>query len=242
MRISRLFVESALSPGSQINLDEQARHYIATVLRLKKDAELTVFNGSGDEFSGRLVEINRKTTIVEIESVCQPLVESQLQINFGLAISRSERMDFAIQKSVELGVNRITPLLTERCVVQLKGDKKHKKIEHWQKIARHAAEQSGRTRVPAITPIILLSDWLEQQQGLKVFLDPYAQATLTQLEYEQTLVTLLSGPEGGFSEAERKMALAHGFHAIKLGPRILRTETAALAAIASIQTLWGDFN
>ena len=242
MRISRLFVETVLQSGTEISLDEESGHYIRTVLRLKKNAELILFDGSGAEFKSRILEISRKQFIVEVLDSFQPEVESHLHINFGLAISRSERMDFAIQKSVELGVSQITPLLTERCVVQIKDKKVDQKIRHWQKIARHAAEQSGRTRVPIIASVLSLSDCLIHQQGLRVFLDPRAEAALAKLIPEQDQVTLLSGPEGGFSEQERMIVLNQGFQAIKLGPRILRTETAALAAIATAQVLWGDFN
>lgn len=242
MRISRIFVETTLLPNSQISLDDDSCHYVRTVLRLKKNDELVLFDGSGAEFSSRLLEINRKQVIVDVLTAHHPQIESPLKINFGLAVSRSERMDFAIQKSVELGVNQITPLLTERCVVQLKDDKKIQKTRHWQKIARHAAEQCGRIRVPMITQVTSLNDWLGLQQGLRIFLDPRAEFTLTQLTTKPEMVTLLSGPEGGFTENERVIAKANGFEGIKLGPRILRTETAALAAIASVQTLWGDFN
>jgi 16S rRNA (uracil1498-N3)-methyltransferase len=168
-------------------------------------------------------------------------VESSLNLVMGLGISRGDRMDLAVQKSVELGVNTITPLMTSRCNVQVKADKEAQKLWHWQKIAQHASEQSGRTLVPPLNPIEELENWVTQQQGLKVFLDPYAVFTLKQLQPEQNLVTLLSGPEGGFTEKEREIAKAAGFIPVSLGKRILRTETAALAALSAVQMLWGDF-
>lgn len=149
-------------------------------------------------------------------------------------------MDFAVQKSVELGVTQITPLQTERCVVQLKGDKSENKVRHWQKIAQHATEQSGRTVRPKVQEVEQLEAWVNEQVGLKIFLDPFATQTLQQLQPDDGLVTLLAGPEGGFSEQEREIAKQAGFIPVQLGPRILRTETAALAALTTVQVLWGD--
>jgi 16S rRNA (uracil1498-N3)-methyltransferase len=154
-----------------------------------------------------------------------------------------------VQKAVELGVNHITPLLTERCVVQFKGEKKPQRLLHWQKIVQHAAEQSGRTILPTLLEVESLQNWVGQQQGLKVFLDPYAATTLTELKPEaikaslehSRKVTMLTGPEGGFSDQERELAVASGFIPVRLGTRILRTETASLAALAAVQLLWGDF-
>lgn len=150
-------------------------------------------------------------------------------------------MDWGVQKAVELGVNKITPLVTERCVVQLKGEKQQQRLMHWQKIVQHAAEQCGRTVLPALNPVDDLRDWVDKQAGLKIFLDPYAETSLSQLKPLNDRVTLLSGPEGGFADHERDMAKAAGFIAVRLGARVLRTETAALASIASLQMLWGDF-
>jgi 16S rRNA (uracil1498-N3)-methyltransferase len=160
----------------------------------------------------------------------------------GLGISRGDRMDFSVQKAVELGVNHITPLLTERCVVQFKGEKKPQRLLHWQKIVQHAAEQSGRTTLPELTDIEYLQQWVSKQKGLKVFLDPYAELTLTDINPIDMQVTLLTGPEGGFSGQEREIAKVAGFIPVRLGSRILRTETASLAALAAVQMLWGDFS
>ena len=150
-------------------------------------------------------------------------------------------MDLSVQKAVELGVNHITPLLTERCVVQFKGEKKPQRLLHWQKIVQHAAEQSGRTVLPELTAIEELQSWVGGQQGLKVFLDPYADMSLANMTPTAMKVTLLTGPEGGFANHERDIATAAGFIPVRLGSRILRTETASLAALAAVQMLWGDF-
>jgi 16S rRNA (uracil1498-N3)-methyltransferase len=150
-------------------------------------------------------------------------------------------MDFSVQKAVELGVTSITPLITERCVVQFKDDKKSQRWQHWQKIIQHAAEQSGRTVLPDFDNVSTLNSWVIEQGGLKVFLDPYAEKNLAQLSPENHSVTLLAGPEGGFSNAEREIAKAADFIPVRLGARILRTETASLAALSAVQMLWGDF-
>lgn len=241
MRVSRLYTPALLATGKTIELDEEGGHYIRTVLRLKKDFDLILFNGNGYEYQCRVTEVSRKAVEVAVGEEIDRSVESPLIVNLGLSISRGDRMDFSVQKAVELGVNAITPLLAERCVVQLAGDKKSQRLAHWQKIVHHAAEQSGRTQLPTLKSIEGLADWLPGQPGLKVFLDPYATATLAQLKPEGQQVTLLTGPEGGFSSQERDLAKAAGFIPVRLGARILRTETASLAALAAVQMLWGDF-
>jgi 16S rRNA (uracil1498-N3)-methyltransferase len=188
-----------------------------------------------------VAEVGRKAVLIDVEQWSDRSVESPLQVILGLGISRGDRMDLTVQKAVELGVNHITPLLTERCVVQFKGEKKPQRLLHWQKIVQHAAEQSGRTSLPALLEVEQLQNWLGNQQGLKVFLDPYAETTLSELKPETMKVTLLTGPEGGFSNQERDAAKASGFIPVRLGSRILRTETASLAALAAVQMLWGDF-
>ena len=241
MRVSRLYTAALLSTGKIIELDEDNGHYVRTVLRLKKDAEIILFNGQGGEYLCTVAEVSRKTVLIAIEQWTDRSVESSLQISLGLGIARGDRMDLVVQKAVELGVNRITPLMTERCVVQFKGEKKPQRLLHWQKIVQHAAEQSGRTILPTLLEVEALHNWVNQQQGLKVFLDPYAKTSLTELKPESMSVTLLTGPEGGFSSQERDLATAAGFIPVRLGARILRTETASLAALAAVQLLWGDF-
>jgi len=241
MRISRLYVPADLVQGRQIMLDEDSAHYVRTVLRLKKDLQIILFNGSGGDYLCTLAEVSRKQVLVYVQQWLDRNVESPLTVVFGLGISRGDRMDFSIQKAVELGVNAMTPLLTERCVVQFKGEKKQQRLQHWQKIIQHAAEQSGRTLLPELAEIEHLPDWVSKQSGLKVFLDPYAETSLADLKPESMRVTLLSGPEGGFSDQEREFAKAAGFIPVRLGSRILRTETASLAALSAVQMLWGDF-
>ncbi len=241
MRISRLYTPTPLTTGKHIELDDDNGHYVRTVLRLKTGDPIILFNGQGGEYSCLVAEVSRKTVSIAVEQWNDRSVESPLQISLGLGISRGDRMDLTVQKSVELGVNRITPLLTERCVVQFKGEKKPQRLLHWQKIVQHAAEQSGRTTLPPLLEVETLQNWISKQQGLKVFLDPYAATTLMELKPETMKVTLLTGPEGGFSNNERDLAKASGFIPVRLGARILRTETASLAALAAVQILWGDF-
>lgn len=241
MRISRLYLPCPLQSGQQLTLDAHTAHYIRTVLRLDKGDDLIVFNGAGGEFSASILLCTKQEVMVNISVWNDKDVESKLQTHLGLAISRAERMDYALQKAVELGVTQITPLLTERCVVKLKADNRQQKLQHWRGIVQSACEQSGRTCLPEVAEPQNLAAWLNEQQGLRILLHPFATKTLQKINPENSQVTLLSGPEGGFSEAERDLAVRSGFSAVSLGPRVLRTETAALAALAAIQTLWGDF-
>jgi len=225
-----------------IRLDDERAHYLRSVLRLKQDAALVLFNGQGGEYSSTITTITRHEVLVAIGAWQARHSESTLMIELGLGVSRSERMDFAIQKAVELGVNAITPLLMKRCVVQLRGARLVSKQTHWQRIVEHACEQCGRDRIPSVAQATVTDDWLARATGIKILLDPTAQRTLRELEPGDGKVSILSGPEGGFSDDERDHAVAAGFQPVRLGPRILRTETAALAVLAAVQTLWGDFN
>lgn len=241
MRLSRLYLRLPLQQGQTVELDDDSGHYLRTVLRLKKDDGLVVFNGDGSEYSGVIQEVSRKSVRVFIGKRHERSVESPLAVMLGMGIARGDKMDWSVQKAVELGVTGITPILTERCVVQLKDDKKSQRWQHWQKIVQHAAEQCGRTVLPELQPIEPLGDWLYRQQGLRIFLDPYATAKLVDLAPNGQSVTLLAGPEGGFADHERDLAKAAGFVPVRMGSRILRTETASIAALSAVQTLWGDF-
>lgn len=242
MRLSRLYTNTALHLHETVSLDDENAHYARSVLRLKNGAHIILFNGCGGEFLGNVVEASRKNVRVTLQEFIERSVESHLKIHIGLGISRGDRMDFSVQKAVELGATKMTPLVTERCVVQFKEEKKSQRWLHWQKIMQHATEQSGRTVLPAFDPISTLGEWMgRQQSGLRIFLDPQATLSLAQLSPDGGEVTLLTGPEGGFSNAEREMAISAGFVPVRLGARILRTETASLAALAAVQMLWGDF-
>jgi len=241
MRISRLYTPDTLNTGQKLELKDDNAHYVRTVLRLKQEQSLILFNGLGGEFACVINEVSRKRVVVSIDEVIDRTVESPLHITLGLGISRGDRMDWAVQKAVELGVNDITPLITERCVVKFKADKKQQRLQHWKNIVQHATEQSGRTLLPKTHSINHLENWVTGQQHLKIFLDPYAEQSLHDLKPKELKVTLLSGPEGGFSEKERELAISAGFIPVRMGKRILRTETASLAALSAVQMLWGDF-
>lgn len=241
MRIPRLFIDGALQSDSRLHLDRNAAHYVTNVLRLKKPAELTVFNGLGGEYSAVLTEVSRHSATIEIGAWKQPNVEPSISIELALGICRGERMDFAVQKAVELGVNKITPLRTQRCVVHLNAAQGLQKCVHWRKIVQSACEQCGRTTLPGVSEPADLINWLNCPRGIKLLLDPKASKALNQIDGLHQDFTLLSGPEGGFTEDEMLNATGAGFEPVRLGPRILRAETSALASVTAIQTLWGDF-
>lgn len=243
MQRHRIYTDQPLQPGTELVLEAGAARHLVQVLRLKAGAGITLFNGDGHDYSACLIEVSRRTTLARVEGRLEPAeAPPALRIELALGISKGERMDFAIQKAVELGVTAITPLITERCVVRLPGDRQEKRLNHWQQVLIAACEQSGRRHVPALNPVLKLDDWLRSgtaRSGL--LLDHRAGQALHQLQPPKGEVTLLIGPEGGLSTTERTQAVAAGFTGVRLGPRVLRTETAPLAAIAAIQTLWGDF-
>ncbi|MES9877656.1 MAG: 16S rRNA (uracil(1498)-N(3))-methyltransferase [Candidatus Sedimenticola sp. PURPLELP] len=242
MREYRIYTQQSLNPGNRVMLEEGPARHLVQVLRLKAGAELTLFNGKGSEFSARIGTIGKRSVEVEVLEQTARETEPTLQISLGIGISKGERMDFAVQKAVELGVTEITPLVTERCVVRLSRERMEKRCNHWRQVAVSACEQSGRCFVPAINTARKLQDWIESSDDLAgLLLDHRSEQTLQHLPVPTSGVRLLVGPEGGLSEDERSQALRHQFTEVRLGPRVLRTETAPLAAIAAIQTLWGDF-
>ncbi|AJO81180.1 16S rRNA (uracil(1498)-N(3))-methyltransferase [Pseudomonas sp. MRSN 12121] len=239
MRLSRFFIDAPLSLGEH-ELPEAQAHYIGRVLRMAEGDALQLFDGSGHEFRGTLLEVGKKRVVVRLDESFAGQVESPLQIHLGQGLSRGERMDWAIQKATELGVNDITPIFSERCEVRLKDERADKRLAHWRQVAISACEQCGRSRVPVIHPPVLLADWIKQTQAdLKLVLHPVAEP----LESHAKPATLafLIGPEGGLSDAEVAQAQDAGFLPARLGPRVLRTETAPVVALAVAQQLWGDF-
>ena len=241
MRISRLYTATRLLMGKTLELQASDAHYVKNVLRLRKQQMINLFNAEDGEFQCKIIEVSRHALVVNILQPVMRNNESPLKIYLGLGISRGDRMDWAIQKAVELGVNQVTPLITERCVVKFKANKKQQRFTHWQNIIRHASEQCQRVYLPDLNEVTRLADWVRQQQGLCLFLDPHIEPPLSSLTPHSQTITLLTGPEGGFSQTERELATAAGFTPARLGKRILRAETATLAALTAIQTLWGDF-
>ncbi|MGE8351027.1 MAG: 16S rRNA (uracil(1498)-N(3))-methyltransferase [Pseudomonas protegens] len=239
MRLSRFFIDAPLSLGEH-ELPEAQAHYIGRVLRMAEGDALQVFDGSGMEFRGTLVEVGKKRVRVQLDESFAGQDESPLQIHLGQGLSRGERMDWAIQKATELGVGEITPIFSERCEVRLKDERADKRLLHWRQVAISACEQCGRSRVPLIHAPVLLADWIKQTQAdLKLVLHPVAQPLESHAK-PQTLAFLI-GPEGGLSDAEVEQAHGAGFLPARLGPRVLRTETAPVVALAVAQQLWGDF-
>lgn len=243
MRTPRVFHSTPLKGKDRVALDPGAAKHLSTVLRLKPGAALMLFDGSGFEFEAKLEQADKKQVWVTLSGMHGPAVESPLHVTLAQGVSRGERMDYTVQKAVELGVNAIVPVLTERSVVKLDKDNGAKKRAHWQGVVIGACEQSGRVRVPEVQlPVTLASFLASPQAGLKLLLDPLAGNAANDLpEPSDGRVLLLVGPEGGLSEHERNLAARVGFTGLKLGPRILRTETAALVALSLLQSQWGDF-
>ncbi len=241
MRIPRIYLPTQLTSGDSIELTEHAFQHAIKVLRLKQDARLILFDGLGTEFSASIETINKKDASVIINEAIDSNPESALSIHLGLGISKGERMDFAIQKAVELGITEITPLFTEHCVVNLDEKRIKKRLQHWQGIIISACEQCGRNVLPHLNTTDTLLNWAETINEICIVFDPLATSTLKNLTPNNSSVNLIIGPEGGLSANEiLELEKKTNFHKVKFGPRILRTETAAVSAITAIQLLWGD--
>jgi 16S rRNA (uracil1498-N3)-methyltransferase len=225
MRLSRFFIDAPLSTGEH-ELPEAQAHYISRVLRMAEGDAVQLFDGSGHEFRGSLVEVGKKRVVVQIDEQFSGQVESPLLIHLGQGLSRGERMDWAI--------------FSDRCEVRLKDERADKRLLHWRQVAISACEQCGRSRVPVIHPPVLLADWIKQTEAeLKLVLHPVAEPLVSHAR--PATLAFLIGPEGGLSDGEVEQAKANAFHAARLGPRVLRTETAPVVALAVAQQLWGDF-
>lgn len=241
MRIPRLYVPIPLSSGARVTLDQNAANHAVRVLRLSAGAPLILFNGEGGEYAGLIESIHRHSVTIAVGEIHDPGRESPLDITLAQGVSRGERMDYTLQKAVELGVTRIVPVLSERSVVKLAGERLQRRLHHWQGVITGACEQCGRDRVPALRQVIALNRWLPHAgAGLKLVLHHNAKHGLSALDPAPRPITLLIGPEGGLSDAEIRDAVAAGFTPLRLGPRVLRTETAAVVALTALQTLWGD--
>ncbi|BBP46754.1 ribosomal RNA small subunit methyltransferase E [Thiosulfatimonas sediminis] len=243
MRISRFYLPGDYHSGAILELSKEQAHYALTVLRLRDGFQIEVFNGQGCYAAATLQVQGRKAASVLLSEVQHSQKESPLHSVLLQGISRGDRMDYSLQKAVELGISAIQPLFTERCEVKLNGDKLEKRREQWQSIVINACEQSGRSQVPEVLPLLSLSEFWQQNPTIQGLVgDPFATQTLAQIPPPnlQQPLHLLIGPEGGLSDTEVQQAIAHGCNAIQLGPRILRTETAGPAMLAIAQSLWGD--
>jgi 16S rRNA (uracil1498-N3)-methyltransferase len=240
----RFYTNSPLQINTIVQLSESAAAHAGKALRLEAGDEATLFNGDGFDYRCMLTTVKKNEVSAQITGAEKVDSESPLDITLLQAISSGDRMDFTIQKAVELGVRKIQPINSQRSVVKLNAERAEKRTEHWQNIAISACEQSGRAFVPKVLPPLALDKWLSlnpQQQELRMQLNPTGAKRLAEISKPSNGITLLIGAEGGLSPEEIDTATKNGFESILLGPRILRTETAALTAIAAMQTLWGDF-
>ncbi len=241
MRKPRIYHPELLTVGQQVALSDDAANHVGRVLRMGAGQALQLFDGSNQLFEAEILRADKKSVVVTLLSGETDDRESPLHIHLGQVMSRGEKMEFTIQKSIELGVSLITPLFSERCGVKLDPERLNKKIQQWQKIAIAACEQCGRNRIPEIRPAMDLEAWCaEPDTGLKLNLHPRASASINTLPLPVERVRLLIGPEGGLTANEIAMTAEYHFTDILLGPRVLRTETTALTAITALQVRFGD--
>lgn len=242
MRNIRVYTEAPLAVSATAVLSREASHHLLRVLRCRRNDRIILFNGLGGSYTGRIVSVSTRLAEVEILDFLPDTPETGLLITLGLGISRSLHMDYAVQKSVELGVHKIVPLYTERSNVKLDQNRARSRMEHWEKIIIHACEQSGRNILPVLDSPGDLHEWVSNDRNPARFvLAPPATQNLAGLA--GTIgreASILVGPEGGLTDAEQAAAEQRGYIPVKLGPRTLRTETAAVAAVTALQVLCGD--
>jgi len=241
-RVPRLFVGAELSPHARLMLPEDTAHHAARVLRLREGEAAVLFDGRGGEYEARLSMPGRGQVMAEIGERRDIERESPLQVTLVQAVSSGEKMDFTLQKAVELGVAVIQPVLTKKSVVRLGAEREEKKLAHWKRVAIAACEQCGRNRLPEVRGVMSVEAYggAPGNASLRLLLSPEGKAGLREQHIERT-VTIAAGPEAGFSEEEERLLERAGFVPVRLGRRILRTETAALAALAALNALAGDF-
>lgn len=242
MRLIRVHVKDALAPGARVALSGSAAEHVRRVLRLEAGDAVTLFNGDGNDYPSRITGFGRGTVEAEVERSVPARAESRLAITLVQGIARTERMDLVVQKATELGVTGIVPVATARSVVRLDRDSRAKKLAHWRGIAVAACEQCGRARIPAIAEPRTLAEQLAGPlpERARLLLAPDAQLSLGAAARGELGIDLLVGPEGGLTDDERQAAIEAGFRACRLGPRVLRSETASIAALAVIQAVAGD--
>lgn len=241
MRIPRIFTHQAISSGSTLVLAEPQSHYLSKVLRMQPGRELVVFNGEGGEYKAEISAVHKKYVDVLIGDFSSDNRQSHLRLELAIGVSRGERMDWVLQKATELGATKITPLITERTEVKLTGERADKKMEHWQQIIISACEQCQRNLLPVLAEPTHFSDWISACNAELKFVLHHRDSQGLPKDAITESVALLIGPEGGLDENEIMQALDRKFLPLTLGPRVLRTETAPVAAISLVQYLWGDF-
>ena len=244
MRLARIYQQQPLNSGKLIHLSKEAAHHLIRVLRLDVGAEFILFNGEGGEFKAHITSVQKSSVSAQIDAFNPINSESSLQIILAQTIIRPEKMDYVLQKSVELGVTHIIPLITERCLLpKLSPERWEKRLAHWQAIMINACEQSGRTKIPTVARAVTFKTALDQiKADIRIILAPNATQTLPQLAKSCHCAAVLVGPEGGWATSEMNSALAAGYLPLQLGPRILRTETAGLVALTLLQATYGDIS
>jgi RNA methyltransferase, RsmE family len=242
MRVTRVFVDEPLTADADLVLPATAAIHVARVLRLREGATLVAFDGSGSDFQCEILAVKGDRVLVRVGARTPGLAESPLHITLVQAVSRSERMDWTLQKATELGVRTIVPVLSTRSVVRLDDRQAEKKLRHWQALVAAACEQCGRSVLPEVQPPRELARYLAAapREGQRFVLSPTGTSSLAGLADVGTRVELLIGPEGGLETAEIERAVANGYAPVRLGPRVLRTETAGIVALAVLQSRWGD--
>ncbi|HVY05904.1 MAG TPA: 16S rRNA (uracil(1498)-N(3))-methyltransferase [Burkholderiales bacterium] len=241
---ARFHVAEKLGNGSELRLSTEAGHHAGRVLRLEAGDAVLLFDGRGGEFEARITRMERGDVWVKTGVHRDVDRESPLDVLLVQGLSGGDRMDFTLQKAVELGVGAIQPVATERSVVKLKDERAQRRAEHWRNLVVAACEQCGRNRVPEVLPLRDFREWIADnapEANCRLLLSPEAADALSSLSRPAGKVALLAGPEGGLTPAEAQIAVSRGFRPVRLGPRVLRTETAALAALAAMQARWGDF-
>jgi 16S rRNA (uracil1498-N3)-methyltransferase len=242
----RMYFSGELEPGRSCTLPPPQAHHAMRVLRLKRGEPVILFNGDGAEYAAVVVEASRDRFALDVTGRDVMDREAPFAVTLAQAVSSGERMDYTIQKAVELGIAAIQPLEARRSVVRLSADRAQRRVAHWQAVAIAACEQCGRNRVPPVLPLMQLDQFLagcgaRRDGERRVLLSPRTSRGLRDLERPTGAIVMLAGPEGGLSPEEERVAEQTGFLPVRLGPRVLRTETAAVAALAAMQALWGDF-
>ena len=240
-RAPRFYSEGRLREGSTCALPEESAHHAVRVLRLRSGDEVTLFDGRGGEYAARIASIERTRVAIDVLGHRAVEREAALRIVLVQGVSSGERMDFTIRKAVELGVAEVHPVLAAASVARPKGERAAARHEHWQRIAIAACEQCGRNQIPKVMPLLPLADYRAEGEGLKLLLSPLSQTPLSKIATQGESFVVAAGPEAGFSAAEDSALVETGFVPVRLGPRVLRTETAALAALAALNALRGDF-
>jgi 16S rRNA (uracil1498-N3)-methyltransferase len=239
----RLYCPDDLSRAVQIVLPAAAAHHVARVLRLRAGDLVTLFDGTGGEYAASVHEVSKKEVVVDVGKFNDVERESPLRITLAQGLSVGDKMDDTLQKAVQLGVTEFAPIDTQKSIVRLSDERAQKRFQHWQHVAISACEQSGRNRIPVVREVSAFADFVQTRdaKATRLLLSPRGDNYMNKLENLSNEIILLCGPEAGLSDSEETLAIQQGFIPVRLGPRILRTETAALAALAAMNVLWGDY-